>query len=75
MRLEIWAYSRGNPFAPWARLDLSPARLWRAPIAKGSWAAAIGFGAMGLRRRLGLPTPGFRPVARATPGAPPAPWP
>ena len=69
MRLEIWAYSRGNPFTPWARLDVSPARLW------SGHAAAIGFGFMALRRRLGLPVPGFRQVARATPGAPPAPWP
>jgi hypothetical protein len=69
MRLEIWAYSRGNPFAPWARLDLSPARLWRGQ------AAAIGFGVMALRRRLGLPAQGFRQVARVSPGAPPAPWP
>ena len=63
MRLEIWAYSRGNPFAPWARLGLSPAN-----------AAAIGMGFMTLRRKLGLPTPGFRPVARVAPAAPPAPW-
>ena len=74
VRLEIWAYSRGNPFAPWARLDLSPARLWRGSMAKGRRAAAIGFGVMALRRRLGLPTPGFRRVDCATPGAPPAPW-
>ena len=69
MRLEIWAYSRGNPFAPWARLDLSPARLWRGQ------AAAVGFAILALRRRLGLKVPGFREVARVSPGAPPAPWP
>jgi hypothetical protein len=69
MRLEIWAYSRGNPFMPWARFDLTPARLWRGQ------AAAIGFGFMALRRRLGLPVPGFRQVARVSPGAPPEPWP
>jgi len=68
MRLEIWAYSRGAPFAPWARLDLSPARFWR------SRAAIIGLGFMALRQRLGLPVRGFRHVAQATPGAPPAPW-
>jgi hypothetical protein len=68
MRLEIWAYSRGNPFVPWPRLDLSPARLWRGH------AAAIGLGMMALRRKLGLPTPGFRAVDRVAPGAPPAPW-
>ncbi len=69
MRLEIWAYNRGNPFAPWARLDISPARLWRGQ------AAAVGFAVLTLRRRLGLKVPGFRDVAQASPGAPPAPWP
>jgi hypothetical protein len=69
MRLEIWAYSRGNPFAPWARLGLTPARLWRGQ------AAAIGFAILELRRRIGLPAPGFRQVARVAPGAPPEPWP
>ncbi len=68
MRLEIWAYSRGNPFAPWTRFDLSPARLWQG------YAAAIGFGVMELRRKLGLPVPYFRQVAGVTPGAPPEPW-
>ncbi|HEY5412974.1 MAG TPA: phytanoyl-CoA dioxygenase family protein [Caulobacteraceae bacterium] len=68
MRLEIWAYSRGNPFAPWTRFDLSPARLWQG------YAAAIGFGLMELRRKLGMPVADFRQVARATPGAPPEPW-
>ncbi len=74
VRLEIWAYSRGNPFSPWARLGISPARLWRGPIREGKWAAAIGFGFMALRRRLGLPVPGFRLAPGVTPGAPPAPW-
>ena len=69
MRLEIWAYSRGNPFAPWARFDLSPARLWRGR------AAAFGFALLALRLRLGMPAPGFRHVAGISPGAPPAPWP
>ena len=69
MRLEIWAYSRGNPFAPWAGFDLSPARLWRGQ------AAALGFALLNLRRRIGLPAPGFRQVAGVSPGAPPAPWP
>ena len=69
MRLEIWAYSRGNPFTPWAGLDLSPARLWSGQ------AAAIGFGLMELRRRLGMPVADFRRVAAVSPGAPPAPWP
>ncbi len=69
VRLEIWAYSRGNPFAPWARLDLSPARLWRGQ------AAAVGFAILTLRQRIGLKVQGFREVARVSPGAPPAPWP
>ena len=69
VRLEIWAYSRGNPFTPWAGSGLSPARLWAGR------AAAIGFGLMELRRRLGLPVPAFRQVTRVSPGAPPEPWP
>ena len=69
MRLEIWAYSRGNPFAPWAGAGLGPARLWRGH------AAAFGFALLALRRRLGLPVPGFRQVAGVSPGARPAPWP
>ena len=69
MRLEIWAYSRGNPFAPWAGPGLGPARLWRGH------AAALGFALLAMRRRLGLPVPGFRQVAGVSPGAPPAPWP
>ena len=68
MRLEIWAYSRGNPFTPWTRLDLSP-RLG------GGQLAALGFRLMELRRRLGLPVSDFRRVAGVSPGAPPAPWP
>jgi hypothetical protein len=68
MRLEIWAYSRGNPFTPWTRFDLSPARLWRGQ------GAAIGFGLMELRRKLGLPVPYFRQVAGVAPSAPPEPW-
>jgi hypothetical protein len=69
MRLEIWAYSRGNPFTPWTRLGLTPARL------RTGRAAAIGFGLMELRRRLGMPVAGFRLAAEVSPGAPPAPWP
>ena len=61
--------SSGNPFAPWARLDLSPARLWRGQ------AAAMGFWLMELRRRLGMPVQDFRQVAHIAPGAPPEPWP
>ena len=68
MRLEIWAYSRGNPFAPWAGLDLSPARLWRGH------AVLAGFGLMELRRRLGMPVRDFRQVAAVAPGTPPQPW-
>ena len=69
MRLEIWAYSRGNPFTPWTRTSFSPAQLWAGQ------AAAIGFALMELRRRIGLPAPAFRQVARVSPGAPPEPWP
>ena len=69
MRLEIWAYSRGNPFSPWAGPGVGPARLWRGH------AAALGFALLALRRRLGLPVAGFRQVAGVSPGAPPAPWP
>jgi hypothetical protein len=69
MRLEIWAYSRGNPFLPWTRLGLSPGGR------RSGRAAAIGFSLMELRRRLGMPVGGFRQVAKVSPGAPPEPWP
>jgi hypothetical protein len=65
MRLEIWAYSRGNPFIPWTGRRPSPA----------GQMAAFGFWLMELRRRFGLPVSDFRQVARVSPGAPPEPWP
>ena len=49
MRLEIWAYSRGNPFTPWAPSDQGPARL------RSGRAAAIGFKVLELRRRAWKP--------------------
>ena len=67
-RLEIWAYSRRNPFSPWTGLDLASLPLWR-----GS-AAEIGWGFIELRRMLGLPVPQFRQVSGVTPDARPAPW-
>jgi hypothetical protein len=69
MRLEIWAYSRRNPYAPWTRFDLAS-----APLLKGRL-ASIGWWFMELRERLGMPAPNFRHVSGAEPGAPPAPWP
>ena len=67
-RLEIWAYSRRNPFSPWTGLDLASLPLWR-----GS-AGGIGWGVIELRRMLGLPVPQFRQVSGVTPDARPAPW-
>ena len=66
--LEIWAYSRRNPFSPWTGLDLAALPLW------GGAAAEIGWAFMELRRRLGLPAPQFRQVSRVSPAAPPEPW-
>ncbi len=68
VRLEIWAYSRRNPFVPWTRFDLASLRLFSGN------AAELGWWFMELRRRLGLPAPQFRQVAGVSPGAPPAPW-
>jgi hypothetical protein len=68
VRLEIWAYSRRNPFLPWSGLDLAS-----LPLFRGN-AAEIGWGFMALRNKLGLPVPHFRHVAGVTPDAQPAPW-
>ncbi|MEI9965793.1 MAG: phytanoyl-CoA dioxygenase family protein [Caulobacteraceae bacterium] len=69
VRVEIWAYSRRNPFSLWTRFD--PAAL---PLFKGR-AAPIGWWFMELRRRLGMPAPQFRRAPRVRPAAPPEPWP
>jgi hypothetical protein len=68
MRVEIWAYSRRNPFTPWTRFDLAS-----LPLFKGQ-GPEIGWAFMELRRRLGLPAPQFRQVAHVAPATPPAPW-
>lgn len=67
-RIEIWAYSRRNPFVPWTRFDLASLPTF------GGNAAPIGWWFMELRKKLGLPAPQFRQVAGVAPGAPPAPW-
>ncbi len=67
-RIEIWAYSRRNPFTPWTGFDLAS-----LPLFKG-YAAPIGWWFMELRTKLGMPAPQFRQVAGVKPGAAPAPW-
>ena len=67
-RIEIWAYSRRNPFLPWTGLDLAA-----LPFIHGS-AAAIGWWFMEANRKLGASALRFRQVAAVTPGAPPEPW-
>ncbi len=65
-RLEIWASSRRNPFAPWAAGGIGAALMTRlVPLA---------WGLVELRRRAGLPAPAFRQV-QTGPLAPPEPWP
>ena len=68
VRVEIWAYSRRNPFTPWTRFDLASLPFWKGQGAEIGWAF------MELRRRLGLPAPQFRQVASVAPATPPAPW-
>ncbi len=67
-RIEIWAYSRRNPFLPWTGLDIAA-----LPFIHGS-AAAIGWWFMEANRKLGASALRFRQVAAVTPGAPPEPW-
>ncbi len=67
-RVEIWAYSRRNPFTPWTRMDLAS-----TPLLNGN-AARLGWWFMQVRQRLGLPAPQFRVVAGVTAETPPAPW-
>jgi hypothetical protein len=68
VRVEIWAYSRRNPFTPWTGFDLASLPLWRGQ------GAQIGWSFMELRRKLGLPAPQFRQVLDVAPAAPPEPW-
>ncbi len=68
MRIEIWAYSRRNPFLPWTGLDLAALPLF------SSGAAALSWWFMEANKKLGPATLQFRQVAGVTPGAPPQPW-
>jgi hypothetical protein len=65
-RLEIWASTRRNPFLPWAGSAFGA--LLGARLVPLTWAL------VGLRRRLGLPTPDVRIVPEVGPLEPPAPW-
>lgn len=67
-RIEIWAYSRKNPFIPWTGLDLAS-----APPVKNRQ-AVIAWWFMDLRGRLGFKTPLWRDAGQVAPAAPPAPW-
>jgi hypothetical protein len=67
-RIEIWAYSRRNPFVPWTRFDLAS-----LPLFKGN-AAAIGWWFIALFNKLSPDTAQFRQVADVAPGDPPEPW-
>jgi hypothetical protein len=69
MRIEIWAYSRRNPFLPWTRFGLSS-----APVV-GGYLAPLGWRLLELRRRFGLGAKNFRRAPNVAPGDPPAPWP
>jgi hypothetical protein len=68
VRVEIWAYSRRNPFMPWTRFDLASLPFWKGQ------GPEIGWGFMELRRKLGFPAPQFRQVPAVAPATPPAPW-
>ena len=68
-RVEIWAYSRRNPFLPFTGLDLASL----PPIR--SRQAVIAWKAMELKQKLGLATPKWRDTGAISPAAPPAPWP
>lgn len=67
-RIEIWAYSRRNPFIPWTGLDVAS-----APPVKHRQ-AVIAWWFMDLRGRLGFKTPLWRDAGRVAPGVPPKPW-
>lgn len=68
-RVEIWAYSRRNPFLPFTGLDLGS-----LPPIK-SRQAVIAWKFMELKQKLGLPTPKWRDAGLISPAAPPLPWP
>ena len=65
-RIEIWAYSRPNPFAPWA---FDP---WPAPLRRRQ--AGVQQALIGWARRLGLDRTARRSVEVASPASPPEPW-
>lgn len=67
-RIEIWAYSRRNPFIPWTGLDLAS-----APPVKNRQ-AVIAWWFMDLRGKLGLKTPLWRDAGAVGPTKPPEPW-
>ena len=67
-RIEIWAFSRRNPFLPWTGGGLTSLPLF------SRIAAPIGWWFMELRRDLGLSAPQFRQVMQTTPAARPSPW-
>jgi hypothetical protein len=67
-RIEIWAYSRKNPFIPWTGLDLAS-----APPVKHRQ-ATIAWWFMDLRGKLGLKTPLWRDAGAVNPSEPPKPW-
>ena len=67
-RIEIWAFSRRNPFLPWTGGGLTSSPLFNRI------AAPIGWWFMQLRRDLGLTAPQFRQVAQTRPTSPPEPW-
>ncbi|HEX8232860.1 MAG TPA: phytanoyl-CoA dioxygenase family protein [Caulobacteraceae bacterium] len=68
-RVEIWAYSRRNPFLPWTGFDLGSVPPVRSRQAVIAWKF------MELKGKLGLPTPKWRDTGAVSPAAPPAPWP
>ena len=68
VRVEIWAYSRRNPFAPWTRLGFGGVKGWEGRVAELGWRL------MELRGKLGLAIPQFRRVAAVGPATPPEPW-
>ncbi len=67
-RIEIWAFSRRNPFTPWPGASFD----WTSLISR--WAAPLGFWYVELRRDLGLSAPQFRQVPETAPSTPPQPW-
>ncbi|MGZ8363142.1 MAG: phytanoyl-CoA dioxygenase family protein [Caulobacteraceae bacterium] len=68
-RVEIWAYSRRNPFLPFTGLD--PGSMWPFRGRQG----LLAWKTMELKQRLGLPTPKWRDAPDGDPRTPPRPWP